>query len=62
MTILGSLLVDGSLQVQFLDDVAWSEVEVVLNNSDQIFVISSISNSSIRVYVDGKRVSKADSV
>ena len=44
MTILSSLLVDGSLQVELLNNVAWSETEVVDNDSCQVLVGSSASD------------------
>ena len=47
MAVLGCLLIDGPLEVQLMDDICGSEVEVVPHDSDQIVVSSPISNSPI---------------
>lgn len=38
VTICSSLLVNGSQQIKFLDNVAWAEVEVLLNDLDEVLI------------------------
>lgn len=62
VTESGCLLVDGSLQVELLDNVTRSEVKVVAHNSANICFGASIFSSAIGVDMDGQRVGQADSV
>ena len=62
MTKSSGLLVDWSLQIQFLDDGSWSEAEVVLDDSDEVIIGESILDGTIRVNVDGEWISEADGV
>ena len=62
MTKSSGLLVDWSLQIQFLDDGSWSEAEVVLDDSDEVIIGDSILDGTIRVNVDGEWISEADGV
>lgn len=52
MTILGCLLIDGSLKIEFFDDITGSEVEIISYNTDEIIVSESILDGSVRVYID----------
>jgi len=52
MTVLSSLLVNGSLEVKFFDNIARSEVEIVLHNSDEVVIGEAILDSAIRVNID----------
>ena len=52
VTESGSLLVDGSLQVELLDDVARSEVEVVPHNPDDVRLSAAVLDSSVGFDVD----------
>ena len=38
MTVSGGLLVDGVLQLEVLDDSAWAEVEVLLDNIQKLLL------------------------
>ena len=38
VSISCSLLVNRSQQIKFLDDVAWAEVEVLLNDLDEVLI------------------------
>ena len=62
MTKSSGLLVDWSLQIQFLDDGSWSEAEVVLDDSDEVIIGDSILDGTIRVNVDREWISEADGV
>ena len=62
MTKSSGLLVDWSLQIQFLDDGSWSEAEVVLDDSDEVIIGESILDGTIRVNVDGEWISEANGV
>ena len=57
-----SLLVDGSLQLQLLDDVTRSKVEVFAHNSANISFSASVFGRAISVNMDGQRVSQTDGV
>jgi len=62
MTEGGRFLVDWSLQIELLDDGAWSEAEVILDNSDQIVVGHALLNGSVRVNVDGEWIGESNGV
>jgi len=62
MTKSSGLLVDWSLQIQFLDDGSWSEAEVVLDDSDEVIIGEAILDGTIRVNVDREWISEADGV
>lgn len=62
VTILGCLLVNGSLQVQFFDNMAWSKVEILQHDLSDVLVVQPIHRGSVRVNVDRERVSETDSV
>lgn len=62
MAVFSGLLVDRSSQVEFLDDVAGSEVEVLPDDSLELLIGHSFGVRSVGVDVDGERVSQADGV
>ena len=53
MSVLGGLLIDGSEKVEFFNDVAWAEVEVLLHNSDEVLIRAAALNGAVRFDVDG---------
>ena len=56
------LLVDGPLQIELLDDVAWPEVEILLHDQSDVVVAQSLLVGAERVDVDGEGVSETDGV
>ena len=47
MTEGGGFLVDWSLQIELLDDGSWSEVEVVLDDSDEIVIGHTLLDGTV---------------
>jgi hypothetical protein len=62
VAVCGGLLVDGSQQVEFLNDVAWAEVEVLLNSLDEVLISAATLDGAIRFDVDGEGVGETDGV
>ena len=62
MTEGGSLLIDGSLQVKLLDDMARSEIEIVAHDADNVLLGAAILDRTVGLDVDGEGVSEADGV
>jgi len=62
VTESGGLLVDGSSQVEFLDDVTGSEGEVLSNDSGEPFVALTTLDGVVGVDPDGERIRKSDGV
>jgi len=62
VTESGGLLVDGSSQVEFLDDVTGSEGEVLSNDSGEPLVALTSLDGVVGVNPDGERVRKSDGV
>lgn len=56
------LLVNGSLQSQFLDDVSGSEVEILANDSANVCLSATVLRGAVGVDVDGQRVGETDGV
>jgi len=52
VSVLGALLVDGSSQVQLLDNGSGSEAEVLPDNPFKLLVIHSLSSSVVGVDVN----------
>ena len=59
---LGGLLVDGSPKIELLDDVARSEVEVLLDNADEVLIGKAFLDSAVRFDMDGEGVWETDGV
>jgi len=55
-------LVNWSLEVQLLDDATWSEAEIIFGDSNEIIVRHTFLNGTIRVDMDGKWISKTNSI
>ena len=62
MTERSCLLVNGSLQVELLDDVARSEVEVFPYNSHDVLISATVFSRSVGVDMDREGIGEADSV
>jgi len=62
VTKSGGLLVDGSTELELLDDVAGAEVEVVLNNASEELVILTVLNGAVGVDPNAEWVSQSNSV
>ena len=62
VTESGGLLVDWSLEVQLLDDVSWSEVEVVPHDSHEVILSQVVLGAAEGVDVDGQWVGETDGV
>lgn len=62
VTAGSSLLVDGSLEVEFLDDHTRSQIEVVGDDFLEIQIRVAFSSSVIRVDVDGEGLSNTNTV
>ena len=62
MTESCRLLVNGSLKLKLLNDVSWSEIEVILDNADDVSLSAAILGSSVGVDMDGQWVSQTNSV
>lgn len=62
MSKSSGLLVDWSLQIELSDDVAWSEVEVILDDADQVLISTTILDSAVGVNMDGQWVGETDGV
>ena len=58
----GGLLVDGSEEVELLDDVAWAEVEVLLHDLNEVLVSAAAGNGAVGLDVDREGVSEADGI
>ena len=55
-------LVDWSLEIKLLDDVTWSEVEIISNDSNKIVIGEAFLDCSVGVNVNGEWVSKSDGI
>ena len=62
MTESCGFLVDWSLEIKLLDDISWSEVEIILDDSNEIIIGESLLDCSVRVNVDGKWVGETDGI
>jgi len=62
MAVLGSLSVDWSSKIKFLDDVSRSEREVVSDDFCDILISSAFSSGAESLNVDGEGLSKANSI
>lgn len=62
MAVLGGFLVDGSQEVEFLDDVAWAEVEVLLDNADEVLIGEAFLHGAVGLDVNGEGVGETDGV
>ncbi len=62
MAVLGGLLVDRSEEVEFLNDVARAEVEVLANNADEVLISKAILHCAVGLDVNGERVGETDGV
>lgn len=62
VTKAGGLLVDGSTELELLDDVTRAEVEVLANNASEELVILSTLNGAVGVDPDAEWVSQSNSV
>ena len=62
MTEGSGFLENWSLEVKFLDDVSWSEVEIILDDSNKVVIGESLLDCSIGIDVDGEWVSKTNGI
>lgn len=62
VSVVGGLLVDGSLELELSDDHSGAEIKVVLHNLQEIGIGPSALNGTIGVHKDGERVRYTDSV
>ena len=62
MTESCGFLVDWSLEIKLLNDISWSEVEIILDDSNEIIIGESLLDCSVRVNVDGKWVGETDGI
>lgn len=62
MTVFGGLLVDGSEKVEFLDDIAGAEVEVLLYDADEVLIGKTVLYSAVGFDMNGEGVGETDSV
>jgi hypothetical protein len=62
VAVLGRLLVDGTLQVEFLDDGTRSEAEVVPHNSGDILVFEAFLVGSEGLNMDGEGIGQSNSI
>ena len=62
VAVLSGLLVNRSQEVELLDDVAWAEVEVLLNNADEVLIGKTLLHGAVGLDVDGEGVGKTDGV
>jgi len=62
VSVVSGLLVDGSLELQLLDDHARSEIKVLFNDPQQIGIGLSSLDGSVGVHKDGERVGNTNSV
>ena len=58
----GSLQVNGALQIQLLNDVARSEVKVLLDDLNDLSLAAAILCGAVGVHMDGQRVGEADGI
>ena len=58
----GGLLIDGSLQIQLLDDISRPEIEIVAHDTDEVRLGAGALNRAVGLDVDGERISEADGV
>jgi len=47
MSVISSLLVDGSLELEVADEASWSEIEVLLNDFENLSIALASSSISI---------------
>ncbi len=59
---LSGFLIDGSEEVELLDDVAGSEAKVVHDDLDEVLVGHAFLDGAVGVDVDGQRVCESDGV
>ena len=62
VAVLGRLLVDRSEEVEFLNDVARAEVEVLANDADEVLISKAILHCAVGLDVNGERVGETDGV
>jgi len=62
VTESSGLLVDGSAEVKFLNDVHGSEVEVVHDNLGKLFIRETLLDGAVGFDVDAEGVSKSNGV
>lgn len=55
-------MVDWSLEIKFLYDVTWSEVEIILDDSYEIIIGESLLDCSVRVDVDREWVGETNGI
>lgn len=62
VTESGGLLVDGSSEVELLDDVSRSEGEVPADNFSKVVVVLSVLDGTVRVDPDGEGIGESNGV
>ena len=62
MTVFGGLLVDGSEKVEFLDDIAGAEVEVLLHDADEVLIGKTVLYGAVGFDMNGEGVGETDRV
>lgn len=62
MTESSSLLVDGSTEVEFLDDVHGTEVEVVHDDLGELLIGETLLDGAVRFNMDAEGIGKSNSV
>ena len=55
-------LINWSLEIQLLDNATWSEAEIIFDDSNEVLIGHTFLNGAIGVNVDGKWVSKTNSI